>query len=179
MSHISWYHISSIILIEMILNMASLTSLPTCPHCKTWQFLSKCALSVHMTSSSCHNLSLWSQSSDNKQYNSKISDLNFSSCIFDTINKHHHSGLQWQDNCLMVNPSISQLAASSSHDEEFASNYCNCDPTKEQYIDNASLPSAFIILTTSSSQCNINPLPGIKFGIYLQQVLLLWSWSFS
>ena len=154
--------------------MASSTQMHTCPRCQTGQFLSKRALSVHMNSNSCRNLSLWSQSTDYKRHNSKISNSNFSSSIFDTINKRHHSGLQRQDNCLMVNPSIPQmaLAASANTDEDVIYNDSNYDSIEDGNIDNASLPNASSISTTSSSHRNINPPPGIKFGIHLQQVLL-------
>ena len=82
------------------IEMASLTQLHTCMSLLSNRtFLSTHALSVHMNSNSCRNLLLFSQSSDNKQHNSKIINLNFSSSIFDAMNKHHHSGLQRQDNC--------------------------------------------------------------------------------
>ena len=154
--------------------MTSSTHLHTCPCCKTGHFLSKRALSVHMNSNSCRNLLLWSQSSENKQHNSKISHSNFSSSIFGAINKCHHYGLQRQENCLMVNPSIPQMAsAASANDEDVVLyNDCNYDPIDKENMDNASLPNSSSVSTTSSSHRNINPPPGIKFGIHLQQVLL-------
>ena len=74
----------------------------------------------------------------------------------------------------MVNPSIPQmaLAASANTDEDVIYNDSNYDSIEDGNIDNASLPNASSISTTSSSHRNINPLPGIKFGIHLQQVLL-------
>ena len=74
----------------------------------------------------------------------------------------------------MVNPSIPQmaLAASANTEEDVIYNDSNYDSIEDGNIDNASLPNASSISTTSSSHRNINPPPGIKFGIHLQQVLL-------
>jgi hypothetical protein len=74
----------------------------------------------------------------------------------------------------MVNPSIPKMASAAlaNNEEDVMYNNCNYDPIVEQNMNNASLPNASSISATSSSQCNINPPPGIKFGIHLQQELL-------
>ncbi len=62
----------------------------------------------------------------------------------------------------MVNPSIPQMASAAlANNEDVVYNDSNYDPIDEQNMDNASLPNASsIISTTSSSHYNINPPPG-------------------
>ncbi len=142
-----------------------------CPRCKTGNFNSDRALTVHLNSESCRKLSLWGFTSKRTKRKSTFgSYYKFASSILDNINKCHHSGLSRNVHCFYVNPSLSQLSSlpSDQHQLYFAStedleidNNCDFEPANDEQIENARETTT--VTSTSSIQWSINPPSGIKF----------------
>jgi len=106
-------HISQpIISLSSFFIMASSAKQLICPHCKTKNFNSDRALTVHLNSESCRKLSLWEfTSKSTKRKSSFGSNTKFASSILDSMNKRHHSGLSLNVHCLSTNPTLSQLSS--------------------------------------------------------------------
>ena len=150
-----------------------------CPRCKTGNWFSQRALTVHLNSELCQNLSLWRFSTNSAKRKSTFgSNSKFASSILDNMNKRHHSGLSRNVHCLSVNPSLSQLSSLpfDQHELHLAStenleidNNCNFEPANDEQISTARETTT--VTSTSSIQRSINPPSGIKFGIHLHEIL--------
>jgi hypothetical protein len=159
--------------------MASSAKQLICPRCKTGNFNSDRALTVHLNSESCRKLSLWGFTSKSTKRKSTFGSYSkFASSILDNMNKRHHSGLSRNVHCLSVNPSLSQLSSLPSDQRQsyFAStedlevdHNCEFEPANDEQIDNARETTT--VTSTSSIQRSINPPSGIKFGIHLHEIL--------
>ena len=145
---------------------------------QNWNFFPQRALSVHLNSDSCHNLSLWGFTSKSTKHKSTFgSNAKVSSSILDKIKKHHHSGLSRNVHCLSINPSLLHLSSLPSDQRQsyFAStkdlevdNNCDFEPANNEQLDNAY--ETTIVTSSSSIQRSINPPSGIKFGIHLHEI---------
>jgi len=158
--------------------MASSSKQLICPRCKTGNFNSDRALTVHLNPKSCRNLSLWGLTSKGTKRQSTLgSTAKFASSILENINKRHHSGMSRNVHCLSVNPSLSQLSSLPSDQRQpyFASTKdlevdinCDFEPANNEQIDNACETTT--VTSTSLIQRSINPSSGIKFGIHLHEI---------
>ena len=84
----------------------------TCPRCKTGQFSSQRALSVHLNSDKCKNLSLWSDTTNKrKHYSIPPSTAQLANSILKNMSKRHDSGLTPNHHSLLVHPTMSQLSS--------------------------------------------------------------------
>ena len=152
----------------------------TCPRCKTGQFASQHALSVHLNLNKCKNLSLWSDNT-NKQKHSSILPFNaqLAASMLNTIFKRHDSGLMPNHHSLLVHPSMSQLSMLSGFDQQHL-----LSPSNDIDFDNSdhfndgddqqSQDSSMLSTTKTGASSlirHIDPPPGINFGIHLQHIL--------
>lgn len=153
----------------------------TCPQCKTGQFTSQRALSVHLNSNKCKNLSLWSDTTNKrKHYSIPPSNAQLADSILKNMSKRHDSGLTPNRHSLLVHPTMSQLSMLGKSDEQqFVSSSDDIDfdnsDNFNNHNDQQSQDSSTLVSTTetcaSSLIRHINPPPGIKFGIHLQHIL--------